>query len=69
MNMLAYLQGLINGHSLVVIVALFALISSMLAAIAQFLTATGKKVPAFIGSILNGIASIVHFLNGSKPQS
>jgi phage-related protein len=66
--MLNFLQGLMNGHTIVVIVAVFVFVSAVLSAVGNFLQAIGKQAPGWLGSIINGIASVVHFLNGSGQK-
>ncbi len=41
------------------------LLSAILTAVASMLQALGDKVPGWLGSVVSGLGSIVHFINGN----
>lgn len=55
----------LQGHGLVMILAVFAFVSTMLTALATLLQGMGKTVPGWIGSVSSVLASTLHFLNGN----
>lgn len=46
-------------------IGVFALVSSLLAAVATFLQSVGDTVPGWIGSVISFLGGIGHLLNGN----
>lgn len=65
----AFLQNLLTSHAVVVAIALFTALSTVLTAVGAYLQAIGDKVPGWLGSAISGIGSVIHFLNGIGPSS
>lgn len=60
----AFLQSLISAHTIVVAIAAFTGISTILSAVGIYLKDIGDKVPGWLGSVISACGSVVHFLNG-----
>lgn len=66
-SILAFFQNLI-AHPAVAI-GTFALVSSVLTAIATFLVAIGKTAPGWFGTVVTFLGNVTHTLNGSTPPA
>lgn len=67
---MAWLQALLSGHSIVVGIALFTMLSTFLTALGTYLKSIGDKVPSWLGTVIGWAGSAIHFLNGiSTPPS
>lgn len=63
--MASMIGSFISGHGIVVAIALFTAFSTILNAVATYLTSIGDQVPSWLGTIIGGLGSAVHFLNGN----
>jgi hypothetical protein len=61
---MAWLQTLLAGHSIVVGIALFTMLSTFLTALGTYLKSIGDQVPSWLGTIIGWTGSAIHFLNG-----
>lgn len=66
-SILAFFENLV-AHPAIAIGA-FALVSSMLTAIATFLTSIGDSVPSWLSTVLGFLGNVVHLINGSTPAA
>ena len=60
----SFLQNLITAHSLLVAIAIFTALSTILTAVGSYLKSVGDQVPGIIGTLISYCGSIIHFLNG-----
>jgi hypothetical protein len=64
LKMPAFLQTLLSSHGIVVAIALFSGVSAILTAIGAYLKSIGDVVPGWLGSVISGLGSVLHVLNG-----
>ena len=63
--MLATLLSYLQAHGIGTLLLVFTIASIVLSAVAQILQALGDQLPGWLGTIIDVVGRIVHFLNGN----